>query len=432
LNDSGDSIELAFSWAPTYELDGLMDEVRISKTARSAAWIATEHSNQSDPSGFYIVDTNECDNSIGVFDNRTPITIHGYQVSGTSGSLTNFPLLVSIDNDPELKTIENGGKVFSDGGYDIVFRADDGTTGLDHEVEYYDSTTGTLVAWVRIPSLSKSADTLIYMYFGNCAVTTPSENPEGVWNEYYKGVWHLKENGAGSADEYRDSTQYDNHGQGGEGDPLFVPTQVSGRIAYGQDFNNLDTKWDFIDCGNDSSLDITGNQITLQAWVQYDNATHAFMGPLNHKGYNNGGYRLVMPENSGNLRFQLPGPSYSLQSAETLSTSNWHHLVATYDGSRMRIYLDGLKDEYELEKLDNILSVPPTENEVWIGHGDQPKDVPWSYPWEGQIDEVRISNIARSADWIKTEYYNQSNPSAFYSIGIDDPSPATAIDLVSR
>ncbi|MGD8686616.1 MAG: DUF2341 domain-containing protein, partial [Syntrophobacterales bacterium] len=422
------SVKLGTRSSLTEYYDGIIDEVRISKTARSAAWIATQHSNQSNPSGFYIVDTNECDNSSGVFDNRTPINIHGYQVSGTSGSLTNFPLLVSIQNDPELRTIENGGKVFSDGGYDIVFRADDGTTGLDHEVEHYDGVNGTLVAWVRIPSLSKSADTLIYMYFGNCSVTTPSENPEGVWNEYYKGVWHLKENGTGSADDYRDSTQYGNHGEGGDGTPLnnYVPTQVSGKIAYGQDFNNSDTKWDFINCGSDASLDITGNQITLQAWVQYDNASHAHMGPLNHKGWSNG-YRLYMPQDSGNLHFQLPGESYDLQTAETLTTGSWHHLVATYDGSRMRIYLDGSKDEYELEKLDNILS---SDEETWIGQADQPHDVAWSYPWEGQLDEVRISNIARSADWIKTEYNNQSNPSAFYSIGTD-VSPATAVDLVS-
>jgi hypothetical protein len=93
----------------------------------------------------------------------------------------------------------------------------------------------------------------------------------------------------------------------------------------------------------------------------------------------------------------------------------------------MRIYLDGSKDEYELEKLDNILS---SDEETWIGQADQPHDVAWSYPWEGQLDEVRISSIARSSDWIKTEYNNQSNPSAFYSIGTDF-SPATAVDLVS-
>jgi hypothetical protein len=36
-------------------MKGLLDEVRISKTARSAGWIATEYNNQSNPSSFYTV-----------------------------------------------------------------------------------------------------------------------------------------------------------------------------------------------------------------------------------------------------------------------------------------------------------------------------------------------------------------------------------------
>ena len=35
----------------------------------------------------------------------------------------------------------------------------------------------------------------------------------------------------------------------------------------------------------------------------------------------------------------------------------------------------------------------------------------------GGLDEGRMSNIVRSADWIKTEYNNQSSPSTFYSYG---------------
>jgi hypothetical protein len=35
----------------------------------------------------------------------------------------------------------------------------------------------------------------------------------------------------------------------------------------------------------------------------------------------------------------------------------------------------------------------------------------------GQADEVRIASIARPAEWIETEFNNQSNPSSFYTIG---------------
>ena len=40
-----------------------------------------------------------------------------------------------------------------------------------------------------------------------------------------------------------------------------------------------------------------------------------------------------------------------------------------------------------------------------------------AYNFNGTIDEARISNVARSADWIATEYYNQNGPSSFYSMG---------------
>jgi len=35
---------------------------------------------------------------------------------------------------------------------------------------------------------------------------------------------------------------------------------------------------------------------------------------------------------------------------------------------------------------------------------------------DGIIDEVRISQVARSEDWIKTSYNNQSDPALFYTV----------------
>lgn len=34
----------------------------------------------------------------------------------------------------------------------------------------------------------------------------------------------------------------------------------------------------------------------------------------------------------------------------------------------------------------------------------------------GVLDEWRVSNAARSSDWVATEYRNQSTPSTFYSV----------------
>ena len=37
--------------------------------------------------------------------------------------------------------------------------------------------------------------------------------------------------------------------------------------------------------------------------------------------------------------------------------------------------------------------------------------------FNGALDEVRISDVERSAEWVSTEYNNQSNPACFYSVG---------------
>ncbi|MCK4791868.1 MAG: DUF2341 domain-containing protein, partial [Desulfobacteraceae bacterium] len=165
---------------------------------------------------------------------KRQITIDNTKVSG-SADFTDFPALISLSGN-WLKTTTadpTNGRIENASGYDIIFKASDGTTQLDHEIEEYDGTNGSLIAWVRIPTLDYNDDTVIYMYYGNPCIDSSTENVTGVWNSNYVGVWHLKENGNGSVDEYKDSTQYTNHGQGGEGDSLFVPTQVSGKISYG-------------------------------------------------------------------------------------------------------------------------------------------------------------------------------------------------------
>ena len=43
--------------------------------------------------------------------------------------------------------------------------------------------------------------------------------------------------------------------------------------------------------------------------------------------------------------------------------------------------------------------------------------------YSGSTDEFHLSNVARSADWITTEYNNQSSPQTFYTIGSEELNP---------
>ena len=89
-----------------------------------------------------------------------------------------------------------------------MFTAGDGTTPLNYEIESYSSTTGQVIAWVQIPSLSTTVDTLIYMYYGNPSATNQQNGP-GVWDSNFRAVYHLAN---GTALNTNDSTGNANNG----------------------------------------------------------------------------------------------------------------------------------------------------------------------------------------------------------------------------
>ncbi len=117
------------------------------------------------------------------------LTLQESQISSSNTNISGFPVLVRI-TDPDLKSVANGGKVYSNNGYDIIYTANDRNTLLPFQVEEYDPTTGELVAWVKIPIVSATVNTDFYMLFGN-----PSANvnlgSKSTWDANFKAVYHL-------------------------------------------------------------------------------------------------------------------------------------------------------------------------------------------------------------------------------------------------
>jgi hypothetical protein len=81
------------------------------------------------------------------------------------------------------------------------------------------------------------------MYYGN-ATASNQQNPTGVWDADFVGVWHLEEEsaGTGTANVYRDSTIHTNRGI-----HYVSATGKNGKILKCQQFDGLD---DYVDCGN--------------------------------------------------------------------------------------------------------------------------------------------------------------------------------------
>ncbi len=169
----------------------------------------------------------------------------------------------------------------------------------------------------------------------------------------------------------------------------------------------------------------TGNDgLTLEAWV----FAESFVGPSkdgriisksnpNWTGNNDEEYhwwQLTTIKGAGNqpfLRFRLKtnsgdtaedGTAVLIATSGALTTNRWYHVAATYDGSKMRLYVDGVLVG-QMNKTGRIKTDPTMP--VWIGQG------PNAYaPWDGVIDEVRVWNVARTQAQIQTYMTQSVNP----------------------
>ena len=162
---------------------------------------------------------------------RKQITIDHTQVAET---LTNFPVLVSThDADLSQESQVDGG--------DILFMNNAGiSTRIYHDLESYDASSGALITWVNIPSLSSSNDTVFYMYYGNPSCINQAY-PEKIWDSHYQAVWHMND---ATLSTISDSTV---NGYTGMKKAVNEPIAASAQIYNGQTFDGSN---DYIQCGS--------------------------------------------------------------------------------------------------------------------------------------------------------------------------------------
>jgi len=183
---------------------------------------------------------------------RNKLTINASQVLADE---TDFPLVISTTSAEFLNYA-------SSTGADFLFTDISGTK-LNHEIEKYSSTTGELVAWVKVPSISSTTDTILYMYYGNPRAED-QQTALGVWGENYAGVWHMPDNGPASTS---DSTLYGNDGGIVDGADNATTTDA-GKLDGAFSF---DGSHDHIEVPDADSLDVT--TITLEAWIKSGTTT---------------------------------------------------------------------------------------------------------------------------------------------------------------
>ena len=170
---------------------------------------------------------------------RKSITIDHTQVEA---DLTGFPVLIHLGVDADLAARAQ------DSGDDILFTDFSGSK-LNHEIEYFDGSTGELVAWVNVPNVSSMTDTLLHIYYGS-PTAVAQENPEAVWDADFVMVQHLDE----ISGTHFDSTQYSNDGVP-SGSTQGLIQDAAGEMDGADDFSG---DGDFLDVGTQASMDVYG------------------------------------------------------------------------------------------------------------------------------------------------------------------------------
>jgi autotransporter-associated beta strand protein len=304
--------------------------------------------------------------------------------------LTNFPALVLLREDLEGFSFSG---FLSGSGDDLRFfdGTNAGKSELNYEIEAWHTNADSHV-WVQIPTLTNG--TTIWAYWGDTNMTTsPAYTTNGAaWDSTFLGVWHFADAGGGS-NAVLDSTANTNHATDA-GSPVFG---ADGAIGPAIDFAGSGQHVQLPDMG-------TTNRASVEFWFKGDDLG-GIRGLVAHRQWIpgaihssvRGGNDMIAHMNGGGLPTAYDG----------LGAGRWHHGAYTFAGAGLvTVFRDGLARASDAGGGNDTLLL----DEIDVAAENSGR---W---FDGVIDEVRISGVSRSEDWMWASYWNQRDPVRFMGL----------------
>ncbi|MCO3058768.1 DUF2341 domain-containing protein [Pseudomonas aeruginosa] len=319
------------------------------------------------------------------------------QGAAINDSLGRLPLLVRL---------HTGNFTFdgvNENGSDIRFVAADDKTVLHHQVESFDPLMGMALIWVDVPRVEGGQRQDIWMYYGN-AKAPESGNGAAVFDPDYTLVYHF--DGAPGTPP-RDATAYANNAQSAAGSPV---EGVIGRSAQlvGQPLLLPPSP----------SLAVSaGGSFSFSGWVRPDQLA----GEQVLLARREGGHSLLLGLAQGAPFVELDGQRSA--AGQALVQGQWQHLALVADGSRLALYLGGR------EVASLAAALPAFSGAIAIGAEPAPataavagegEAAPTLQPFQGAIDELRLSKIARPAALLLADATAQGAESRLVAYGVDE------------
>jgi len=220
------------------------------------------------------------------------------------------------------------------------------------------------------------------------------------------GHWQFEGNFNGSSGNGNDATAH--------GDAAIVNDPERGQVAI------LDGNGDYIEIPHSNSLNITGEQISLAAWVYFDDMSgppeiiiaKVFNNTTHTSPYFSYGLHILT---NGQPRFwqSLAGGTSNIPapSGQFFQSKQWYHLAGVYDGSAMTLYING-----QAVAVRNVSGAINGYNSLLrLGtNGGLTEQM------SGKLDDVRIYSRAMSAEQVRN-LFNGTAPSWLQA---QDPVPA--------
>lgn len=329
-----------------------------------------------------------------------------------SENLTNYPLWVYNVSD-DLKDTNNGGYL-DPTGTDITFWSFNNATEYAYEIEVYDGATGELGCWVNISHLDAYADTIIYLKYGG---TAGQDNPDGVWDQYYVGVYHMNETAV-----MWDSTTHRNKGTK-FGNPTLI-NSPGGRTGYAINFTSATQ--DYYTITDHASLDFGSEPFTLEQWFTTPAITDEARRYWFYKYAANPGifsYYQDSAAGAGPITGQWRTVIIDAEADQVSLTSGDDPPIAFMDWCRCVVTRSGIRGTQILDMTVDIA----TATNALLGDVDNAQTLyigtmagPINY-FNYNMDEIRFSKgIVRNDSWLNASFNNSFDVASFIDVGPED------------
>ena len=267
----------------------------------------------------------------------------------------------------------------SENGSDLRFIAADGKTPLSYQIESYDSLLNEAYVWVGLSDIQPAAKSSFYVYFGNPAPESPASKPADAFDKSTSLVYHFFERGTAPADSTANANNAETPATTAEGSVIGSGMRLSVNAP--------------VTIQNTASLEWkAGQALTLSLWIKpgalQPNAVIASRG----EGTN--AFQLLLDQGIPMIKL---GTQRSLAAAP-VAAATWSHLAVVADGKNLQLFLNGAP----YASLDGAL--PALSTPIILGGPDS--------GFAGEVDELSISNVARSEGWVKLASVNQGTSDA--------------------